>query len=121
MFCPKCETEYRQRDRCPDCGRSLVPELPARDHPEPALLLATRSLRHAWHIQSLLEGCGIASFLAGSTSPQYTSVPSLIYVRANDLARAQEILAGLAEPSEVAPAAAPDARGDEASPAEKAQ
>jgi hypothetical protein len=119
MFCPKCETEYRPEiERCADCGTSLVPELVSRDHPEPALLFSSLSRYHVWHVRSLLEGCGIDCWVGGSTRPTYTGEPCLVYVRANDLVKAQEILASLPEPSEVTPATAPAGRGDELSQAE---
>src|SRR5690349_6659996 len=104
MYCPRCGTEYERDTRdCPACGVRLVRHRPQA---EPALLCTTTSAVELALIESLLAGLELPYSVVGANVMR-DYAPVRVLVRPQDLTRAQEVLATLKEPTEVAPAETP--------------
>jgi hypothetical protein len=111
MFCPQCESEYRDGfTTCVDCDTALVDRLPAADLApddpfvtvletgDPGLLALARSLLEAEGIPSLFLGEGLQSlFGAGTLGAGFNIAvgPVHIQVPTSQAERAWELLEGL--------------------------
>ncbi len=115
-FCPNCHGEFEDGvTACPDCGESLVEQLPdeSEAESEPLTLLVTapdEATAAFW--RSVLAEAGIQSPIlsaeAGGVINPYIRATG-IYVRESDASRARELLRPLAE----GPAAEELAGGEE--------
>jgi len=114
MFCPQCESEFREGfTTCADCGVALVDRLSVRQEEtdeeptvtvletgDPGELALAHSLLEAEGINAVFAGEGIQSlFGMGSLGAGFNIAvgPAHVRVLAHDAERANEILAELKE------------------------
>jgi predicted amidophosphoribosyltransferase len=106
-YCPKCRSEFVEGTSvCEDCGVSLLSGPPPADEPK----ISKEDLVEIWReqgemnaqmIKSLLEGSGIESMLSGETLrlTHGLTIDGLalvrVFVRAEDAARAADIIASI--------------------------
>jgi Putative prokaryotic signal transducing protein len=113
MWCPECGERFPPASAtCPGCHVALVP----RPRPAPApdlelvrvfstgdagVIAIARSLLEAEDIDVLVRGDGLQDLFGwGRITPfNYLVGPAEFWVRAEDAARAAELLRGLAEPA----------------------
>ena len=100
MFCPKCQSEYREGFyKCTGCGVDLVSEQP----PEPAddfgdeefvEVFSTYQQGDIAFIKSVLDGEGITYFFQGESSIMLIAAGAYarLLVKADEAQRAKEIL-----------------------------
>jgi hypothetical protein len=106
-YCPKCRSEFVEGTSvCEDCGVALLsgspPEgEPAISHEDLVEIWREQGEMNAQLVKSLLEGSGIRSMLSGETLrlTHGFTVDGLalvrIFVRAEDAARAGDIIASI--------------------------
>ncbi len=103
MFCPKCQTEYREGfTECADCHVALVEQLPdqhdAADHDIPddvrlVHILETDNLADVASIKLLLDSEGIEYALQGDIMKFVRPVDRVsLVVRKDDADRVRELL-----------------------------
>lgn len=107
MFCPECESEYKEGVTvCPDCRATLIPELPAS---EPAKEIRWVSLTElssqieAEMVKETLEKEGIPSYLKadfltttyGIRGFSLAGSRATLYVPEDQVERARTILRGI--------------------------
>ena len=104
MFCPQCRSEYIEGvDKCPDCGKVLVEELPAGDSGCPAddayyiPLVRTYSAKDVAMIHSILSNSNIRYYIRGEnlTHLRPLADPSVLMVAEDDAGDAKELLRDL--------------------------
>ena len=106
-FCPRCRSEFVEgTTTCEDCHVSLVSGSPSEEGPirsdaDLVEIWRTQGEMNAQLVRSLLEGSGIPSMLSGETLrlTHGLTIDGLalvrILVRAEDTARASEIIASI--------------------------
>jgi hypothetical protein len=100
MFCPQCETEYREGfTECADCNIPLVAYLPEKPKPKPDLklveILKTRSLDDLRQIQEILEEAKVTYYFQLESRRRAEPIKGrakILFIEEQDTERVRELL-----------------------------
>ncbi len=100
MWCPKCESEYREGfTECPVCHVPLLETLETDETAEPVFLLRVQDQKELSQAKALLDGAGIPYFLKEPGGGEFLRIAtganflgSELYVDPHDLRAAMRLL-----------------------------